>query len=153
MLVPASGALGITAKLELPNTYVSFVEIDTAAVTVARKNVNKFSVVVNCVKSDLLTQTAGNYDLILANLPYVPDNFHINQAAQAEPRLAIFGGGDGLDVYRRLFLQLTHLPRRPSFIFTESLPPQHRELAKIANSAGFSLMRTDDFIQRFEPEI
>lgn len=147
-----SGALGITAKLELPNAHVDLIEIDKAALVIAKKNVNKFSIQAKCTKSDLLAQTTANYDVILANLPYVPDDFHINTAAQAEPRLAIFGGADGLDIYRRLFLQLKALPWRPSFIFTEALPPQHDELASIASSSGFKLVRTEDFIQQFEPK-
>lgn len=146
-----SGALGITAKLELPNAQVGLIEIDRAALAVAKKNVSKFSIQAACIKSDLLTQTTAHYDVILANLPYVPDGFHINPAAHAEPRLAIFGGSEGLDVYRRLFSQLESFAWRPRFIFTESLPPQHDKLASIALAAGFQLLQTEDFVQQFEP--
>ena len=149
-----SGALGITAKLELPNTYVDLVEIDTAAVTVARKNVNKFSVVVNCVKSDLLTQTTGNYVVILANLPYVPDNFHINQAAQAEPRLAIFGGGDWVGPFN---ISTVIPPAYTSSLAAKvHVSPNHcrRNTAnwqKSPTRPGSNSCEPDDFIQRLEP--
>jgi release factor glutamine methyltransferase len=146
-----SGALGITAKLELPDAQVDLIEIDAKAMTVAQKNVNKFSVNVTCTKSDLLTHVTGRYDVVLANLPYVPDDFHINPAALMEPRIAIFGGPDGLDVYRRLFAQFEDSAQQPSFVFTEALPPQHGKLADIARAAGYELSKTEDFIQQFQP--
>jgi release factor glutamine methyltransferase len=145
-----SGALGITAKLELPNARVDLIEINRAALNVAKKNVNMFSISTNLIQNDLLSNLGIQYDIILANLPYVPDNFHINPSAQAEPRIAIFGGPDGLNVYRRLFGQIAEFDHKPSYIFTEALPPQHEILATIAEAAGFKVVRTDDFIQQFQ---
>jgi len=145
-----SGALGITAKLEMPSLHVDLIEMDEQALTVTKKNVNKFNVSVTCILSDLLTSTSQRYDVILANLPYVPDNFQINPAALMEPRIAIFGGPDGLDLYRRLFIQIGSLKRQPRLIFTESLPPQHDTLAAIGRQAGYELSRTENFIQQFD---
>lgn len=147
-----SGALGITAKLELPTAHVDLVEISGSAVSIAKKNINMLSKNMNVFQNDLLTNITTNYDVILANLPYVPDNFHINPAAEAEPRVAIFGGPDGLDVYRRLFTQIGERHHKPSYMFTESLPPQHEQLKVIAQNAGMRLSKTDDFIQQFEPK-
>jgi release factor glutamine methyltransferase len=146
-----SGALGITAKLELPESRVDLLDIDEGALGVAEQNAKKLTIGVRCTKSDLLKSVERPYDIVLANLPYVPDSFHINPAAQAEPHIAIFGGKDGLELYRRLFDQLRIAVRKPSFVFTEALPPQHKSLEHIARSAGFKLTQTEDFIQRFEP--
>lgn len=145
-----SGALGITAKLELPAAHVDLIEIDRTAVTVTKKNINMLSKSMNVFQNDLLTNITAKYDVVLANLPYVPDGFHINSAAEAEPHIAIFGGPDGLDVYRRLFSQIAELRNKPSYILTEALPPQHEQLAAIAQEAGMQLSKTDDFIQQFE---
>lgn len=146
-----SGALGITAALELPATRVDLIDIDHAALAVAEKNVNMFSIKSKLIQNDLLTNMSPHYDVILANLPYVPDNFHINPAAQAEPRIAIFGGPDGLDLYRQMFAQIGQLPHKPAFVFTESLPPQHEILELLAKDSGFNMTARNDFIQRFEP--
>lgn len=146
-----SGALGITAKLEIPSAYVDLIELDHAAMKVAKSNINMLSVNANLFQNDLLTNINSVYNVILANLPYVPDNFQINQAAQAEPRIAIFGGPDGLSEYRRLFRQIKSLEHTPEFILTESLPPQHVQLTVLAQNAGLKLTRADDFIQLFEP--
>jgi release factor glutamine methyltransferase len=144
-----SGALGITAKLELPNTNVDLLEIDQQALKVAKSNVDKFTLNISLIRSDLLAQSGQDYDILLCNLPYVPDDFQINPAAMREPRLAIFGGPDGLDIYRRLFKQIRNLRKQPLYILTEALPPQQAELAAIAKSVGYDLQQADDFIQLF----
>jgi methylase of polypeptide subunit release factors len=67
-----------------------------------------------------------------------------------EPQIAIFGGPDGLDVYRRLFKQIQNLPKKPLYILCESLPPQHSLLCEVAASANYALKQTEDFIQVFK---
>jgi len=147
-----SGALGITAQLELPQTRVELIEIDSKALKIAQINVDKFTLTVPVIKSDLLSAAQTSYDVLLCNLPYVPDNFQINPAAMQEPSMAIFGGPDGLNVYRKLFEQLRQRPRKPLYILTEALPPQHPELAQIAAAAGFRQHHSQDFIQVFARE-
>lgn len=144
-----SGALGITAALELPGCSVVLLEIDASACKVAQKNVVNYSLSLPVLKSDLLEAAPQAYDILLCNLPYVPDDFHINTAAGHEPRLAIFGGNDGLDLYRRLFDQLQKIPKKPLYILCESLPFQHSELAHIAEAKGYKLQETNDFVQLF----
>jgi len=144
-----SGALGITAALELPKSQVNLLEIDSEALKIARTNVDKFTLPLNVIKSDLLKSGGHEYDVLLCNLPYVPDSFQINPAALQEPRLAIFGGPDGLDVYRKLFKQVGALAHKPLYILTEALPPQHSQLAEIADIAGYRQADRQDFIQLF----
>jgi release factor glutamine methyltransferase len=88
--------------------------------------------------------------ITLANLPYVPDEHQVNRAALFEPRIAIFGGADGLDPYRKLFKQAAQLIKQSAYILTESLPPQHKQLAFIAARHGFHQTLEEDFIQVFE---
>lgn len=147
-----SGALGITAALELHNHSVDLYDIDASALAVARHNCALHELHLRTVKRDLLRNSHKAYDVILANLPYVPNHWRINKAAAMEPRLAIFGGADGLDVYRRFFEQLSRFSWRPKYILTESLPPQHNKLAQIARSAGFKEFKSEDFIQVFESD-
>jgi methylase of polypeptide subunit release factors len=66
-----------------------------------------------------------------------------------EPKIAIFGGLDGLDLYRKLFKQVQERATRPLYILSEALPPQHPALATIALTQGYQLQQTDDFIQVF----
>lgn len=145
-----SGCLGITAALELPGSHVDLFDIDASAVAVARHNAEMHELHLRIEKRDLLRSSHTEYDAVLANLPYVPDHFTINPAAAREPKIAIFGGKDGLSVYRRLFEQVQGFKHPPHFILTEALPPQHHELSEVALKSGYRLNRTQDFIQIFK---
>lgn len=141
-----SGAIGITLALEIKNSQVDMYEISPKAVQIAQNNILKMKAP-NCriYKNTLLHKVKYHYDLVVANLPYVPDSHTINKAAMQEPKIAIFGGSDGLEIYRELFAQLKIL--KPKYVLTESLPFQHNALARIAKVAGYKLAKTDDFIQ------
>lgn len=147
-----SGALGITTKLEHPEWTVELLEIDEKALKIAQTNVDKYTIGISVIQSDLLASSKQPNDVLLCNLPYVPDDFQINLAAGHEPPVAIFGGTDGLDLYRKLFEQVENLSKRPLYLLCESLPPQHDALTQIAAASGYRLRQTDDFIQVFEQE-
>ena len=143
-----SGCIAITAALELPRVHVGACDIDAKCLQTAKTNADNLGAHIAFFTSDLLKH-ADACDVILANLPYVPDNFQINTAATHEPHHALFGGSDGLDLYRRMFKQTTDSNWQPRFVLTESLPPQHETLAGIAKAAGYRLQQADDFIQLF----
>lgn len=140
-----SGAIGITAALELHTDKVELTDIDQAALKIARQNLQKYGLSLVCKKADLLINNQTSYDIVLANLPYVPDSHTINEAAMQEPKHAIFGGVDGLELYRGLFQQV-----KSAYVLTESLPPQHKALAGIAQASGYQQIRNRGFIQVFE---
>lgn len=153
-----SGCIAITAKLELPDIEMYAIDIDKACIKTAEKNAKKMGADIKFHIGDLLEALPSSaFHLphsgfaILANLPYVPDSYKLNEAARHEPAQAIFGGSDGLDLYRRLFFQIDSAASKPLFILTESLPFQHETLASIASSHGYQLAETDDFIQLFVP--
>lgn len=151
-----SGCLAITARIELPDVEVVGVDISKKCLEIAKTNSRKLNADVKFHQGNLLeTLPNSKYQIpksqfaILANLPYVPDEHTINQAAMFEPKIAIFGGPDGLDLYRQMFSQINELEIKPCFIFTESLPFQHKELAQIAKNSGYKLKTSEDFIQVF----
>lgn len=152
-----SGCLAITTKLEIPNLNVIATDISASALKIARRNSKKFGVDLTICQGNLLepiTLRQLKNSILLCNLPYVPDSHTINQAAMHEPNLAIFGGADGLDLYRQLFDQITDRSTIGQFkivphVITECLPPQHNTLEIIASKAGYHLAATDDFIQVF----
>jgi release factor glutamine methyltransferase len=144
-----NGAIGITAALEIPGSIVDLYEISSGALAVAKHNIHLHELHLHARKMNLLSRPLRPYDAILANLPYVPDHWEINQAAMAEPKIAIFGGKDGLDIYRKMFTQLERFTWKPGYILAESLPPQHDALANVAAAHGFKLHSSQDFIQIF----
>lgn len=145
-----SGALGITTALEIPSAEVNLYDIDSSALAVARHNCILHELHLHAYKRDLLNHPIQAYNVILANLPYVPNTWKINEGAKAEPKIAIFGGTDGLDLYRRFFTQLQGLVQKPNYVLTESMPPQHIKLAIIAKNHGYKLREEQDFIQVFQ---
>lgn len=145
-----TGALGILAALETHSTEVDLYDIDASVLAVAKHNVVLHELNLKTYKRDLLSRPVRKYEVIIANLPYVPDHWKINEAAAMEPRIAIFGGPDGLDLYRRMFKQVEKLSHKPRYVFTESLPPQHNQLKKIAATSGFAQINEQDFIQLFQ---
>lgn len=148
-----SGALAITAKLEVPDAEVIATDIDPKCLVVARKSAKKLGTNIKFFKGNLLEPVypllAIPY-LLLCNLPYVPDGYQLNSAAMNEPKIAIFGGPDGLNLYRRLLEQVDSLDTKPIYILTESLPPQHKKLAAIAKKHGYKVTQSSDFIQLFK---
>jgi len=99
-----SGALGISIALRVPGAQFDLVDIDPAAVELSDDNARRHRVEdrVHASVSDLFSTVdpSARYDLIVANLPYVPESQSAGAAGElhAEPTTAIFRPGDGLDL-------------------------------------------------------
>lgn len=148
-----SGALAISAALAHPEANVYAIDIDQKCLELARQNALKYNVDLTFLHSDLLRDFSKinhqELTIILANLPYVPHNYAINEAAGHEPRLALFGGKDGLDLYRVMFDQLSEHDNTEIIVFTESLESQHNALKGIAINHGFVPGKTAGLTQTF----
>jgi release factor glutamine methyltransferase len=146
-----SGCIGITVKLEIPDTKVDLYDIDPSTFPIARRNAKLHDAKVTFNISDLLQNLADDYDVIIANLPYVPDGKPENIDVYFEPSHALFAGNDGLDLYRDFWKQVGDMKHKPHCILTEARPShQHTVLTSLAKSAGYNLVATDNFIQKFE---
>ena len=144
-----SGCIGITDALELPGSQVYLLDIDPAALEVAQRNADRLHATVHIQKADLLAGVSAPFDVVLANLPYVPSQYPVNKAAAFEPRLALFSGDDGLDHFRTFWQQLADLPHKPQHVLTESMPDQHPELARLAGATGYVEHQREAFVQHF----
>ncbi len=147
-----SGALAISANLLLPNTHVIGVDIDRNCLKVARQNAKQLSSSVKFLQSDLLSKVSPailKKSVILANLPYVPENYKINKSAEFEPKIAIFGGKSGLDLYHKLVAQIDKLNDRPTFILTESLVFQHQDIISMFQNINYRLEEVDNLVLLF----
>lgn len=144
-----SGCIGITIALERTNTNVDVYDISPKALAVAKRNAEQLDALVGTFKSDLLESLQGSYDVLVANLPYVPTNFPINTAATHEPKLALFAGVDGLRDYQTFWQQLASVRQEPTFVLTEAFPSQHHYLATLARQNGYALEFIQDFTQLF----
>jgi release factor glutamine methyltransferase len=144
-----SGCLGITAALEVKNASVDLIDIDPKALRVAKQNVVFYAISINTLLADLLPAGETKYQILLCNLPYVPDEHPINLAASHEPKIALFGGQDGLDIYRKLFEKVSVLKNKPLYILSESFPDTHSILTQIALEHSYTLLDTLNYCQVF----
>ena len=104
-----SGCIAIAIAKHLPGSQMSAVDISSAALNVARKNASELLVgqEVDWIESDLFEQVCNDlrFDLIVSNPPYIGTNEQNTVDAVVrdfEPHVALFSGGDGMDVIRRL---------------------------------------------------
>jgi release factor glutamine methyltransferase len=100
-----SGCIAISLATRIRGLYLAATDISERALEVAARNAEKFSVAdrieFNCC--DLLPSKTKTYDLIVANLPYIPTKkMEALPIHGREPTLALDGGSDGLDLVRRL---------------------------------------------------
>ena len=119
-----SGALAIVLARRLAHAHVWGVDISVDALRVAAGNVQRYNLKerVTMVCGDLLDSLVGPFDLIVANLPYVTRKELDSVASdivEHEPRLALDGGEDGLDLIRRLLPQVPERLAKPGLLLLE----------------------------------
>ncbi len=107
-----SGAIGITLSLEA-QAQVICTDISEAAARVAAGNAHRLASPAQFIVCDLGSALAsGVFDVVVSNPPYVPETDRETlprEVREHEPRVALFGGPDGLDVYRRLIPEAARL--------------------------------------------
>ncbi len=100
-----SGAIAVTLKKNAQNATVVASDISAEALEVARENALSNGTEVEFVQSDLFENIIGKFDYIVTNPPYIPsavvDTLDV-EVRDYEPRLALDGGADGTDVYKKI---------------------------------------------------
>jgi release factor glutamine methyltransferase len=144
-----SGAIGITLALECKSLVIA-ADISSEALAVTVENARALGAAIAPLRSDLLTAFADDsVDLVVSNPPYVAESVRESiqkEVRDWEPGLALFGGADGLEVYRRLIPEAWRVLRTGGHLVLElgfdSLPEVekllgvpvtvHKDLAGIA---------------------
>ena len=107
-----SGCIAVALAKNLPDIHVLATDISPKAIKVARSNAKRFKVLpqIDFLTCDILPErakapaSARPLDLLCANLPYIPtEKLHSLPVYKREPTVALDGGPDGLDPFRRLF--------------------------------------------------
>jgi release factor glutamine methyltransferase len=101
-----SGALAIALALGRPGAAVTAVDLSPGALEVARANAAALGAAVTFLAGDLYApvEAGAGFDVIVSNPPYLPSGElpGLQREVQREPRLALDGGADGLDLLRRV---------------------------------------------------
>jgi release factor glutamine methyltransferase len=107
-----SGCIAVTLAIEMPQLRLVATDFDEVALQTAGKNARQYGVAdrVDLVRSDLAFAISGRFDMICANLPYIPtDRLPGLAVARREPRLALNGGPEGMVWIRALLHDLPRL--------------------------------------------
>ena len=136
-----SGAISCALARFLPNARILATDISDHALAVARANVERllFGERIRLAQGDLFdaVPSGAAFDVIAANLPYVRDgDSELEPAVRAnEPHVALFGGRDGLDVFRRVVDRAEAYMKPVSALYCECSPDNAYELAGLARDA------------------
>jgi release factor glutamine methyltransferase len=107
-----SGCIIISLAKNLSNANHYYGSDESArALGVAEENAANHKVKVNFIRSDLTRTTGLDYDIVIANLPYL--SALEDPSTEFEPAQALLAKKGGLDLYERLFKELSAAPRKP----------------------------------------
>lgn len=140
-----SGCIAITLKLEAPELDIVATDISDKALEVARANTKKFGLDIELRKADLMDGVTEQFDLMIANLPYVDENWDWldKKALSYEPSLALYAEDHGLKLIFRLIEQAGE--RRVPSLILEADPCQHDDIVNFAAKQGYSLIEKRGF--------
>lgn len=147
-----SGALAIALAKERPDLTIVASDVSSEALVVAERNAKRYSLSIEFVQSDLWEGVKGSFKAVLTNLPYLSDEAmsQLMEDAKFEPKVALEGGGDGLDIYRRFLESLPRHLEAGGYLFTECDPWQQNELIAEAAKFGLRVFAEDYFILGFK---
>ena len=134
-----SGAIAIAIAINRENAHIIATDCDEKALAVTRMNLQKHNLAdrVHVSQGDLLETIEGPLDICVANLPYIrsAEIPELPREVQREPLLSLDGGSDGLDLIRRLLLQLPALTKPNGSVFLEISPEQLHPTLLLARAA------------------
>jgi release factor glutamine methyltransferase len=146
-----SGCLIIALALEFPGSEVVATDLSSRALEVARRNAVRHGVGnrVVLLEADLLPPLQW-IDLVVSNPPYVPETAASSlppEVREYEPHVALFGGQDGLNVYRRLLPETREMLARDGRAIFEVGYDQADAVTALAAGAGLRLVRARQDLQ------
>ena len=142
-LCTGSGAIGIAIGRLRPDLSVTVTDISEEALTVAKKNAKRNGVNLRLIQSDLFEAVpeTERFDLIISNPPYIPkaDIQRLDRDVKDyEPLLALDGGLDGFDFYRRMMPEAFDRLSPKGLLVLECGYNQGKTLIDMAKAAGFT---------------
>ena len=149
-LCTGSGAIAIAVSKELEKrgveATVTASDISDGALELARQNAAANEASVHFIKSDLFARIRERYNIIVSNPPYIPSSDVEGlqrEVKDYEPRLALDGGEDGLDYYRRIAEDAPKCLARGGMIILEVGDGQATDVAKLFKYAEYTMILKD----------
>ena len=138
-LCTGSGAIAISLKKYLNNIEIMASDISDKALMVARKNASKIGVDVKFIESDLFNNINGKFDLIVSNPPYIKKSVipSLDKQVRNEPILALDGGKDGLNFYRKISYDAKKFLNNNGYLCFEIGYDQRKDVEDILLQNGY----------------
>ncbi len=147
-LCTGSGCIAVSiAKNCLPKRVsVTASDLSDAAIMLAKENARYNSVSIDFVQSDLFTNVHGRYNLIVCNPPYIKSSDIPNlqrEVKNFEPKIALDGGDDGLDFYRRISKSIRSYLAKDGILLLECGEGQAEEILKLFEKRDYAMVMKD----------
>lgn len=147
-LCTGSGCIAVSAAKHLKGKKVQITATDVsdAAIMLARENANYNSVDINFVQSDLFSRVHGRFNLIVCNPPYIKSAEIATLQSEVrdfEPRIALDGGEDGLEFYRRLAKEVSRYITRGGLLMLEVGEGQAQDVLKLFDKREYAMVVKD----------
>lgn len=147
-LCTGSGCIAVSiAKNCLPKRVsVTASDLSDAAIMLAKENARYNSVSIDFVQSDLFTNVHGRYNLIVCNPPYIKSSEIPNlqrEVKNFEPKIALDGGDDGLDFYRRISKSIRSYLAKDGILLLECGEGQAEEILKLFEKRDYAMVMKD----------
>lgn len=151
-LCTGSGAIAIALKKESDKKnmklQVTACDVSEDALEVAKNNAAKCKAEVKFVQSDLFSRLRGRFNLIVSNPPYIPTDVIPTlerEVKDHEPHLALDGGKDGLDFYRRIANEAGKYMEKGGSLLLEVGIDEAQAVVKLFKYCDYSMILKDDF--------
>lgn len=152
-MATGSGCIGLTLAEAWRGSRVTLADVSEDALDLARLNASRMSLnEVQIVRSDLFEKIPGAFDLIVANLPYIPRSElnELSREVRRDPTLALDGGLDGMAVIRRFLEAVVSHLHPAAFVALEVGHDQAKITADLCSPLGFVEARTVKDLQGVE---
>ena len=149
-LCTGSGAIAIAVYMETQkrgcNVKMTAVDISASALELAKENAEENEADILFVQSDLFSRLRGRFDLIVSNPPYIPSEdieTLQREVKDYEPRIALDGGADGLDIYRRIAAEASKYLNRGGMLIMEVGEGEAEKVARLFKGSAYSMIVKD----------
>ncbi len=140
-LCTGSGAIAVSLAKYIPNSKLTGVDISSKALRIAKLNARNNNVEgrITFISSNLFDNVPEEkYDIIVSNPPYIKSKIirTLNKDVQNEPKIALDGGFDGLDFYRKIIKKADEYLKFGGFLCLEIGFDQREEVMKLIEEEG-----------------
>ena len=139
-------AVSVAKALKKKNVSVTAADVSDAAIMLAQENARLNDVNVTFVQSDLFSNVRGRFNIIACNPPYIKSGeipYIQKEVRENEPRVALDGGDDGLDFYRRIAKDVKSYLAKDGMLIMECGEGQANDILQIFSKRDYAIVLKD----------